>query len=406
MAIGFEFATGIKIVPGPSGTALPKGARLSRGLGWTMVVDGDEAEFVVAAVPESDLGRSQLQMNLSMLVRFVRLLEAKFADRTAHHQPRRFNRDDMRQLFPNAPDFTATNEPAEPIASIPQVSVGIRLARLRKLFRALSDPTSAAAEQFLAGGGGSARSFYANRLGGAGGTPASLRDPNWAGHDFSARMRGFLSLIALYLKQGDADTSVGAVKYLTFVMSRTSFGALFNSLPQDEREHYRAAPDQWVSLLCTTVMTASYGGAIASGERVIRQRVTDRGRLTGDNRATIPIRRDDWLKAMTQGRDLLSADANPIEGSGSSRRLVTIYRDSNPGLGHRLRGLAGLGDKMDEIDYKNATESGAILEFRARQKQVPLDEWGAYALKCFDFFRLVNEGDRHTPVDFEEEEEA
>ena len=113
---------------------------------------------------------------------------------------------------------------------------------------------------------------------------------------------------------------------------------------------------------------------------------------------SIPITHRDWLTGMTRGQDLLSAAANPIEGK-ANRKNVVIYKDSDPAMGHRLRGLAGLGDKMDDVTYGVIPEKAAIIEFRARQKQVLFTDWKKYALECFDFFRMVNEGDRFAAFD-------
>src|SRR5262249_16959638 len=152
-----------------------------------------------------------------------------------------------------------------------------------------------------------------------------------------------------YLMQGDATNSVGAVKYLTFVMSRTKFSALFNELPLAERDHYRVRPDDWVDFLCTAMMQEAANKTVDPKGKVIGQFITERLNLKGADRATIPVRRRDWLVGMTKGEDLLSAAAHPIEGKGATRKNVLIYKDSNPGLGRRLRGLAALGDTMDDI---------------------------------------------------------
>jgi hypothetical protein len=399
MAIGFEFATSIKVGPAKPEAHFEKSARLSRGSGWTMVVDGDDVEFVLAPVEETDLGRSTLELNIDGLIKFVTQLQAELGKSHGTRAPGTVFKRDLPSLFPNAPDFVLTLNPAtQPIGCIPQVTAGVRLGRLRKLFRILADPTTAAAEQFLGGGGSEARDFYAKRLGKAA-VDYKTKDPKWADHAPSAKMRGLVSLIALYLVQGNSDNAVGAVKYLTFVMSRTRFSALFNELPDAERDHYRSKPEDWVALLCTTTMTEAIGAALNADGPVIGQKVTDRGNLKGEKRVSIPITRRSWLTGMTRGQDLLSAAANPIEGDGKRREYVAIYKDSNPGLGHRLRGLAALGDKMDDVTYGTVPEKAAIVEFRARQVAVLLGDWKKYALESFDFFRMVNEGDRFAAVD-------
>jgi hypothetical protein len=367
MAIGFEFATNINVGPAMAGAVFPKAARLSRGSGWEMVVDGDDVEFVVKQVEPTDLGRDTLALNLDLLT---------------------------------------YKSGSQPIGCIPQVTAGIRLGRLRKLMRIMADPTTEVAGQFLGGTGDAAKGFYSGRLGRAALDHRRIRDPRWSDHAPSDKLRGLVSLLLLYLMQGDAANSVGAVKYVTCVMSRTKFSALFDTLPAEERDHYRAQPSDWVELLCSTLMQEATGNAVDPQGKVIGQLVTDGMKLTGADRAAIPVRRRDWLVGMTKGQDLLSAEAHPIEGKGRTRRNVLIYKDSNPGLGHRLRGLAALGDKMDDITYKTYTERGAILEFRARQKEVLIGDWKQFALDAFAFFRQVNEGDRHLAVDLGDAEDA
>jgi hypothetical protein len=399
MAIGFEFATSITVGPANPNVVFPKAARLSRGTGWEMVVDGTDVEFVLTQVEESDLGRGTLELNIDMLLRFIAQLVLEFGKQNT--AVRTLRKSALPKLFPHAPDFILSYSGGnQPIGCIPQVTAGIRLGRLRRLMRIMSDPNSAVAEQFLGGSGDQSKTFYSKRLGKAALDHKQIKDPNWVGHSASSKLRGLVSLIVLYLLQGDSTASVGAVKYLTFVMSRTKFSALFNELPTDERDHYRASSDDWVSFLCTSMLQAAANKTLDPKGQVIGQLVTDRLNLQGDKRATVPVRRKDWLAGMTKGKDLLSAAAHPIEGKGKTRKNVLIYKDSNPGLGHRLRGLAALGDKMDDITYGTKTERGAILEFRARQKEVLIGDWKEYALDAFDFFRELNEGDRDTDLDF------
>lgn len=399
MAIGFEFATNIGVGPANAGDHFDKSARLSRGSGWTMVVDGDDVEFVVAQVEETDTGRSMLEHTLDMVVKFIGKLQIEFAKK--HGAVRTLSKAELpSDLFPNAPDFVLTYKGGgAAVGCIPQVTAGIRLGRLRKLFRVMSDPTSAAAEQYLGGSSAAAKDFYTKRIGKAAFDFRSVVDPSWPAHVMSPKLRGLLSLISLYLLQGNAQNSVGAVKYLTFIMSRTSFSALFNELPTDERDHYRGNKNDWVSLICSTLMLQVGGVAFDPKMQVIGQKVTDRLNLPSNKAISIPTTRRDWLRAMTQGQDLLSEAATPIEGPKAKSKYIAIYKDSNPGLGHRLRGLAALGDKMDDIQYGASTERSAILEFRARQKELALPTWKQYALDSFDFFRTINEGSRHSAVD-------
>jgi hypothetical protein len=377
MAIGFEFATNIRV-----GATLPKGTRLSRGTGWTMEVDGPEVEFVVAPVTE----RERLQFVMNVLTTFVTSLQQAF--QVANGSVRT---EDSRHLFPNAPALELTRV-GPSISCVPQVTAGVRLARMRVLFAALADPTRAAAAQYL-----SSSAFYAHRLD-ATRQIEGVTDPSWPDHTPSPQLKGLLRLIALYLMQGNGSHGVRLVKYVTFIMSRTKFGTLFQQLPSEEYEHYRRNPNEWVRFVCNTVMLRVHEQALDPDGPVIGQRISDGGNLAGDDRASIPIKRERWLKSMLDGRDSLSAAAKPIAGPGMKPKYVTLYSDSSQPDSHRLRGLAELGDKMDVITYRDVEERAAILELRARQQEVPFDRWTAFALASFDFFELVNTADENVPI--------
>src|SRR5262249_43320609 len=138
---------------------------------------------------------------------------------------------------------------------------------------------------------------------------------------------------------------------------------LFKELPDDERQHYQQAPNDWVDYICTTVMPAvnpSYAGGMKPDGWLIDRLVTDYKELVGDKRIQIDITRRQWLVGMTQGTDLLTAKTHPEKS----------WKDAHGE--HRLRGSGALGDKMDEIvldNIKSTEDSGVInapiFEFRA-----------------------------------------
>jgi len=417
MAVGFEFATGWDIYKLRDGVAVPlhgtpvnaqwidantthypKAAVVRGGLGWSMTVDGTEIEWVVKEVEESPAGAVALMQVMADLTRFVEMLNkrnmqtfltaADFPMNTFVHPNDRFIihiKQDLRR---------------KPIDAITQVTGGVRLARVRKLWRLLSDPNSQAAKVMFGGEPGGA-SGYAGLLKPVIIDHTKMGDPNWPDHNPSAKLRGLLTMIMTYLVRGysPSGAGVGAVKYLFLLMSRTSFGGLFKDLPKDEYDHYRTVQGKahWVEYICKHLMSQVKNmpstGVDPDG-MVVERKINDRKNLSSDQAVTLPISRKAWLEGIVDGRDLLSAAEHPLGGVDNA-----MWADSNADLGHRLRGLAGLGDKMDNVTYGGRTNKAAIIEFRARQAALKYTQWSSYAAAMHQFITEINEGERHGVID-------
>jgi hypothetical protein len=268
---------------------------------------------------------------------------------------------------------------------------------IRKLWRLLADPKSEAAKQFFAEKPGGTP-IYSSMVKNVTLNWKAIKDSKWD-HAPSAKLRGLVTLIATYLLRGysPAKHGVGAVKYLFILMSRTKFSALFNDLPHDEQTHYKAAEADWIDFICKDVMPQVSGmpsTGIDPNGLLIERKITDRGNLKDP--IELPITRKAWLTGMLKNQDLLSAAAHPLDGEDDA-----TWHDSNPELGHRLRGLAGLGDKMDAVQYGGRENKAAIIEFRARQAALPFKVWDDYAFRMHRFFTEINEGDRHGLIDLD-----
>lgn len=419
MAVGFEFATGWDIYklkngvqPPQKGTKIddrwittnttnyPKAAVVKGGLGWAMTVDGTEIEYVVNQVEESEGGANTLVQSVGDLTRFVgkmNMLNAQSFITLA---------DFPKGTFPPKVDpfiiHIKKDLLLKQIEAIPQVTGGIRLARVRKLWRLLADPSSEAAKVMFGGEPGGATG-YASLLKPVIIEHSKMADPNWKTHTPSAKMRGLVTMIMTYLRRGYSprQDGVGAVKYLFLLMSRTSFGALFADLPQDEQTHYKngAGRDQWVEYICKHMMKQVAGippNGVDPAGLVVERKINDRKNLSSEDSVSLPVTRKAWLLGMLDGRDLLSADEHPLGGEDNA-----LWEDSNPELGHRLRGLAGLGDKMDNVVYQGRNNKGAIIEFRARQATLSYTLWLDYAEAMHRFITGINEGERHGVLDLE-----
>jgi hypothetical protein len=417
MAVGFEFATGwdiyqlrVGVRPPTHGAAInaqwidantthyPKAAVVRGGLGWSMTVDGTEIEWVVKEVEESPAGAVQLTQVMGDLTKFVGMLTKRNMQSflTAADFPQgTFRAPNDRFVIHIKQDFRY-----KPISAISQVTGGVRLARVRKLWRLLADPNSQAAKVVFGGEPGGA-SGYAGLLKPVILDHTKMRDPNWADHRPSAKLRGLLTMIMTYLVRGYSPSKqgVGAVKYLFLLMSRTSFSGLFKDLPKEERDHYRTLQGkaQWVEYICKHLMSQvknmPVDGVDPAG-MVVERKINDRKNLSSEDAVTLPISRKAWLEGIVEGRDLLSAAEHPLGGEDNA-----LWADSNPDLGHRLRGLAGLGDKMDTVTYGGRSNKAAIIEFRARQAALEYTLWSDYAAAMHKFITEINEGERHGLID-------
>ncbi|HKU96063.1 MAG TPA: hypothetical protein VJR58_12340 [Vineibacter sp.] len=412
MAVGFEFATGwdiFKLKHGmniPAGglknevdlkactESYPKAAVVRGGLGWKMTVDGTEIEYVVDEVAESKAGETQLTFVMADLKAFVRMMNARNVNRFVTAAD--FPKDTFRAPNDRFVIHIKNELRFKDVEAIPQVTGGVRLARVRKLWRLLADPKSQAAKQFFAETPGGTP-IYSSMVNKVTLNWRAIKDSKWKDHAPSAKMRGLVTLIATYLLRGYSPEKhgVGAVKYLFVLMSRTKFSALFNDLPSEERNHYKTAQADWIDFICKDVMSQIAGmppTGIDPDGLLIERRITDRGNLKAP--VELPITRRAWLAGMLKDEDLLSAAAHPLGGDDDA-----TWHDSNPELGHRLRGLAGLGDKMDAVQYGGRQNKAAIIEFRARQAALPYKVWDDYAFRMHRFFTEINEGERHGLID-------
>jgi len=412
MAVGFEFATGWDIFKLKHGMNIPVGgfknevdlkactesypktAVVRGGLGWKMTVDGTEIEYVVDEVAESKAGETQLTFVMADLKAFVRMMNARNVNRFVTAAD--FPKDTFRAPNDRFVIHIKNELRFKDVEAIPQVTGGVRLARVRKLWRLLADPKSQAAKQFFAETPGGTP-IYSSMVNKVTLNWRAIKDSKWKDHAPSAKLRGLVTLIATYLLRGYSPEKhgVGAVKYLFVLMSRTKFSALFNDLPSEERNHYKAAPADWVDFICKDVMSQITGMppiGINPDGLLIERKITDRGNLKAP--IELPITRTAWLAGMLKDEDLLSAAAHPLGQADDA-----TWHDSNPELGHRLRGLAGLGDKMDAVQYGGRQNKAAIIEFRARQAALPFKVWDDYASRMHRFFTEINEGERHGLID-------
>lgn len=433
MAIGFEFATSWnvykKVTPvfgASTYTKFPKATVLYSRPGWQITVDGSEIEFVLDPVDDArgEPGIVQRFDDFTRGVRMLAVLILRSAAQNKHsivHVPalngrpvpvRAINLNSLigPSLTPASDFYVVCADPHSPITglnSLPQASVGIRLGRIRKFWRALGQESAANRASTQFGTKASAKTLQSAAL-----NHSLLIDTHWnelgerarGGHRPSAKLRGLITLIATYLMKGQSPSTIQrnstkVVKNLMLIMSRTSFAALFDQLPLDEQTYYRTNPTHWVNFICRDVMGKVDAKRNYNPDgNLIDLFISDYNALQGDDRVLLPITRKAWLTQMLHHVDLLSADAHPIGMWGENKRL---YKDVT-GLGHRLRGLAGLGNRMDTIIYKGRPEQAAIFELRAVDAQrIHFRDWSNYAVRVYRFVHAINVGRRHDEVTLE-----
>src|SRR5579871_6073183 len=201
----------------------------------------------------------------------------------------------------------------DPIAGFAQITGGVRLTRLRKLFRALvesQDKANGSAATFL---GSRDAESYARLLSKTVDTlkTKDIRDTKWPDHDPYPALRGLVTLIALYLDKGRVEPMskpINVVKNLFFIMSRTDFGSMFASIGassargRSEIARYETDPNAWVRFICEDIMGIVLGNprGVDPDGPVIEHQVSDYGTL--GTPINIPVTRRAWLTAIVRDK--------------------------------------------------------------------------------------------------------
>lgn len=400
MAVGFEWQCRWKIYNSTSPQKqkyFSKNTVLKRGLGWKLVTDGADMEFVTDPSPLNL--RTQMGLGLdgeTDLLAKMNSIKYFCKDLDALKSKNSIVLADNRQLFSGFPQpFVIVPEPQnDTLTAFVQVSGGVRLSKLRKFFKAIGTADSSGAKDFL----GIYHSAYSTTLRKVHLSKAGYQDPGWPTHQPSAKMRSLVELIALYMNQFVRKNGTGkakVVKYMTFIMARTNFGRLFREMDPPEVQHYSQAPNAWVQYICRDIMKqiAGYGpNGLDPNGRLIEYPINDMDNLSDKKMVTIPIKRKEWLREMTKGKDLLTAAAHSVGKSHPVNR--SRFRDAFGN--HRLRGLGGLGTAMDTLAMNGLVDNrGAIFEFRGQQSNLNYAEWAPYSVRVYRFLQTVNFGQQN-----------
>ncbi len=372
--------------------AHPKGTVLHHSNdGWDLTADATDCEFVTSPIhvdSSQDGADATFPGEERLIIQFASMI--KFCGNLASFIRARKTRwiySDELSIYGFPKSILYVQEAPGIIAAFPQITGGLRLTRLRKLFRHLAKNSNTEAAKLFLGEGVS--SNYSATLGNVSKSlkpsdiKACVKDAGWDGHDPSAQLRGLLTLIAFYLRKGSGEYPAKVAKQFFFIMSRTDFAQLFKELPNAEQKHYRDNPAEWVDLCCKRISGKITPPGLDINGKVIEQKINDYGALQAP--VQIPITRKAWLTGIAQGQDLLCAAAHPHGQDDAT------YFDVNGNS--RLRGLGGLGDAVDVIITKDLTGRAPVFEFRGPTfsgARFAYTEWTAYARKCYRFLYAIN----------------
>lgn len=377
-AVGFEFQTNWTIHKtrrfGRDPVEYGKKTPFFSGEGWQMESDGVDIEYVVEHTPEiaGEAGINAVNDVMDNLVTFVGNLNGLRNTNAGDLRNNQLREEGINLL---RSDFQILTNGQEIIAK-PQATAGVRLDRISNLYQSLGTENSTAGNEFL----GQAPGFY-RLIVNSSRNAATTDDPAWEDHTPSAKLQGLLTMIAQYLTMGSGNGFLKTAKYMTFIMARTDFGAMFNNLDDEEKNHYSNDRNAWVIYVCDNVMNN-----IDRTQPVINKQINDGHNLPRGQMITIPITREDWLSNIAGGRDLLTKHANEVNWY-SSKAHKRIYKDSRTNLGHRLRGFGELGARFDDLLND---QIGAIFEFRSMAVDIPYTDWQALARQTYQYFRAIN----------------
>ena len=380
--------------------------------GWQLVADGADMEFVTdhvsisAEKADADAfpGEDTLLAQMDSLTTYVARLNDFHVSRERPATCEWIVRGDAPALFQQYPPFVIqwSKRMNRGLCGFPQVTGGIRLSRLRKLFRYFAENKDSDASKLLLGGGRA--EAYAGMLNRVVNNlkVADIKDSNWPDHAPSASLRGLATMIAAYISSGipRGGDKIPVVKHLLFIMARTDFATMFKEIKPEEQEYYRKHPDQWVDFMCKDIMKKLPDvGAVDPKGKLIDFKIHDYGKLSEEQAITLPLTREEWLVGMTRGQDLFSAQAHPTKWYSKDKKY---YKDSHGE--HRLRGAGGLGDKMDHIAVGDLEKNAPVFEFRGPgfgENTMPYADWKSYALKTYRFLAAINIHSKKQKIDEE-----
>ncbi|MCG8475992.1 MAG: hypothetical protein MI784_11040 [Cytophagales bacterium] len=262
----------------------------------------------------------------------------------------------------------------------PQATAGIRLNMLRKLLNDIAAPLDTEKKALSKRKEKGRRYLLGNQQTGDYqiGNPALVRDiikiteavirafqRQW-GKQFSEIFRSFFLLVVLYVTRAHWGSATFP-KSFTAILARTDFSRMFSLLPEAEK-NYLAANDAavWLGMVKAAMPAVQADlsrplftcGVYMNWPEIHRHILKD-------------LSKEQWLKEMTRGRDLLTERHFP-----------------NRMRAYELESLGAMGDKTDTV----LGEPAPIIEFRGGKKLMDAAEAMSYAEHTFKTIYALNRG--------------
>jgi hypothetical protein len=349
--VGFEFQTGWGIRERGPYRQYGRQEVVANFAGFNFTADeaqtplGAEVEFVVPHLPENQ--RNQMDLALAALEQLATDMNAFKTttiftlDRASHNVAH--NRVEVHPTIKSSGDMTAN----------PQVTGGVRMDRLTRMFADLGQPQGAHA---------GAQNDLVSTGGGPGLANAAARVANMTvnGNAASAKFRGLAAMILTYLQMGKLATGAPGLNQPTLnyakasltLLARTDFRRMYQLLPRPEKVYLTAHPKRFRRAILA-----------AAGNLDPDANVLERG----IHNVPVNVTRRAWLEGIPAGSDLLKAQTDArLFGFGSRNKHTDRV---GPGQAHK----------------------GTIFEFRTMGRAVPYTQWRPLGMAIFDYIAALNQ---------------
>ncbi len=401
-AVGYEFETGWKgqrHIPGTGFIGLGKRYENMQkldplgtlGTAGQFRIESDDGgiEFIIdPPVEETPKGSEDLILRMNSMLAIVNSLVARGASGRPFMLNKAINSDENKA-------YKIIPLPGEPLMKAgPQVTTGLDLGKIPQMRDAYN-------EKFEEDNGeGGLRTKEGVNIGISQNlksmtnaySTASINNRGIVnGANRSEPLIGLLSILIQYIFGGvntrkhENEESSSPLQYHKIIagrlLAKTDFVQLFRLLPLPEQNYFRANPNEWVTLVITSLRESNYGQLMLDG--VLRDDTTRRdANLNKDNKLFEKGIKEKEKPDITVEQWLLNM-LNLADEDLKSDGLKAIDPDQSMGA---------LGNKMDKIGKPKGLpgnkhrDKAGIFEFRGIQDQkLPPSQWLEFAVQFHEY---------------------